>query len=122
MLRFCCFALGSQLFFFPEVVQHHWRPYSNVRAREASSSEQAGGWLRAQSSSECVLNVTAAPSGLAWPRSTYDITPGQDDTLPDKWHGIVLGNEAGVTEAWASVRWSRRIPEVEMENSKFGGV
>ena len=34
-------------------------------------------------------------------RRTYDITPGRDDTLPDKWHGIVLGNEAGVTEAWA---------------------
>ena len=31
---------------------------------------------------------------------TYDITPGQDDTLPDKWHGIVLGNEEGVTKAW----------------------
>jgi len=31
---------------------------------------------------------------------TYDITPGQDDRLPDKWHGIVLGNEAGTTRAW----------------------
>ena len=33
-------------------------------------------------------------------RRTYDITPGRDDTLPDKWHGIVLGNEEGVTKAW----------------------
>ena len=33
-------------------------------------------------------------------RRTYDITPGQDDTLPDKWHGIILGNEQGVTGAW----------------------
>jgi len=31
---------------------------------------------------------------------TYDITPGRDDNLPDKWHGIVLGNEAGVARAW----------------------
>ena len=31
---------------------------------------------------------------------TYDITPGRDDRLPDKWHGIVLGNEAGTTKAW----------------------
>jgi len=31
---------------------------------------------------------------------TYDITPGRDDTLPEKWHGIVLGNEDGVTAAW----------------------
>ena len=33
-------------------------------------------------------------------RRTYDITPGHDDNLPDKWHGIVLGNEEGVTKAW----------------------
>ena len=33
-------------------------------------------------------------------RRTYDITPGRDDTLPDKWHGILLGNEQGVTSAW----------------------
>ena len=32
---------------------------------------------------------------------TYDITEGRDDRLPDKWHGIVLGNEAGVSQAWA---------------------
>ena len=32
---------------------------------------------------------------------TYDITPGRDDNLPDKWHGIILGNEAGTTQAWA---------------------
>ena len=25
---------------------------------------------------------------------TYDITPGMDDRLPDKWHGIVLGSSA----------------------------
>ena len=31
---------------------------------------------------------------------TYDITPGRDDRLPDKWHGVVLGNEAGTTKAW----------------------
>ena len=31
---------------------------------------------------------------------TYDITPTQDDRLPDKWHGIVLGNELGTTKAW----------------------
>ena len=31
---------------------------------------------------------------------TYDITPTQDDRLPDKWHGIVLGNESGTTKAW----------------------
>ena len=31
---------------------------------------------------------------------TYDITPTQDDRLPDKWHGIVIGNEAGTTKAW----------------------
>ena len=31
---------------------------------------------------------------------TYDITPGMDDRLPDKWHGIVLGNEAGTKRAW----------------------
>ena len=30
----------------------------------------------------------------------YNITPGQDDRLPEKWHGIVLGNEAGTTKAW----------------------
>ena len=33
-------------------------------------------------------------------RRTYDITPGRDDRLPDKWHGIVLGNEAGTAKAW----------------------
>ena len=31
---------------------------------------------------------------------TYDITPGRDDALPEKWHGITLGNEAGVTRVW----------------------
>ena len=31
---------------------------------------------------------------------TYDISPGRDDRLPDKWHGIVLGNEAGTSQAW----------------------
>ena len=31
---------------------------------------------------------------------TYDISPGGDDRLPDKWHGIVLGNEAGTSQAW----------------------
>ena len=31
---------------------------------------------------------------------TYDITEGRDDRLPDKWHGVVLGNEAGVSQAW----------------------
>ena len=31
---------------------------------------------------------------------THDITPGRDDGLPDKWHGVVLGNEAGITRAW----------------------
>jgi len=31
---------------------------------------------------------------------THDITPGRDDSLPDKWHGVVLGNEAGITRAW----------------------
>ena len=35
-------------------------------------------------------------------RRTYDITPGQDDTLPDKWHGVILGNEEGVTKSWES--------------------
>ena len=34
-------------------------------------------------------------------RRTYDISPGKDQRLPDKWHGVVLGGEAGVTEAWA---------------------
>ena len=33
---------------------------------------------------------------------TYDITPGQDNTLPDKWHGVILGNEEGVTASWES--------------------
>jgi hypothetical protein len=31
---------------------------------------------------------------------TYDISPGRDDNLPDKWHGIVLGSEAGIAQAW----------------------
>ena len=31
---------------------------------------------------------------------TYDISPGGDDRLPDKWHGIVLGSEAGTSQAW----------------------
>ena len=31
---------------------------------------------------------------------TYDVTPGQDDRLPDKWHGVILGNEAGTAKAW----------------------
>ena len=30
----------------------------------------------------------------------YDITPGKDDALPEKWHGITLGNEAGVARVW----------------------
>ena len=37
---------------------------------------------------------------VRYKRRTYDITPGRDDTLPDKWHGILLGNEQGVTSAW----------------------
>ena len=31
---------------------------------------------------------------------TYDISEGKDDTLPDKWHGVVLGNEAGAQRVW----------------------
>ena len=31
---------------------------------------------------------------------TYDISEGRDDTLPDKWHGVILGNEAGAEKVW----------------------
>ena len=45
-------------------------------------------------------------------RRTYDITPGLDDRLPDKWHGIVLGNEAGTTRAWRdTVKTSGEVAE-----------
>ena len=43
---------------------------------------------------------------------TYDITPGRDDRLPDKWHGIVLGNEAGTAKAWRdTVRAAGEVAE-----------
>ena len=45
-----------------------------------------------------------SPAALALRRRgltrTYDITTDVDDRLPDKWHGIVMGNEAGITSAW----------------------
>ena len=33
-------------------------------------------------------------------KRAYDITPGQGDLLPEKWHGVLLGNETGLAKVW----------------------
>ena len=32
--------------------------------------------------------------------TAYDVTDGQVHNLPDKWHGVVLGDEAGAKQSW----------------------